>query len=226
MCGRFSLAYEDWGSMLEYWAVSNLVFEQAPRYNVAPGQDIAAIVAGRGERRIGMLKWGLVPSWARQEKAMHQAINARAETLLDKSTFKQLLSRKRCLIPADGFYEWKQGPGRKAKQPYRIVTNDRPFFGFAGLYDTWVNADGERVSTCAIITTQANALIQEIHNRMPVILARGSEDIWLDHDVTDDELAHALLQAYPAELLRAYPVSSLVGNFRNDTAQCLAEVVL
>lgn len=224
MCGRFTLAYEDWGTMLEYWAVSNLVFEQSPRYNVAPGQDIAAIVAGRDERRVGMLKWGLVPNWAKSEKAMHPPINARAETLLDKPTFKQLVSRKRCLIPADGFYEWKAVAGSKAKQPYRIVTTDRPFFGFAGLYDTWVNDAGDRVSTCAIITTKPNALMKDIHNRMPAILARGSEDIWLDHAVTDGELAHSLLQPYPAEQMRAYPVSQSVGNFRNDTSDCLAEV--
>ncbi|MCL6453122.1 MAG: SOS response-associated peptidase [Alicyclobacillus sp.] len=225
MCGRFSLAYENWGEMLSYFAVSNRLFERPPRYNLAPGQEIAAIVAGRGERRVGLLRWGLVPSWAQHPNALYQAINARAETLLEKPTFRQLLVRKRCVILADGFYEWQQRPLKKQKQPYRIVT-DRPFFGFAGLYDTWLSPDGERLHTCTIITTAANDCVAPIHRRMPVILQESAEDVWLDPAVTETELLRAQLQPFPAERMHAYPVSPMVGNVRNDSPDCLREAAV
>lgn len=220
VCGRFSLAYEDWGTMLDYFAVQNAGFVQPPRYNVAPGQQISAIIDAPGGRRIGLLKWGLIPGFAKDAKSAMQSINARLETVNQKPMFKRLVSRKRCLIPADGFFEWKRTG--TSKEPYRMTVKDRPFFGFAGLYDTWVSPEGERISTCLILTTTPNALMAPIHNRMPVILSREGEDMWLDSSVSDGELACSLLGSYSSDEMTAYRVASSVGNVRNDSPECIA----
>lgn len=219
MCGRFSLAYEDWGEMLNYWGVVNTDFAQGPRYNVAPGQDISAVIDSPSGHRIGRLRWGLVPSFAVNSKPAIQSINARLETVLQKPMFKRLVARRRCVIPTDGFFEWKRSGANK--QPYRIVIDERPFFGFAGLYDTWTRPDGTRVSTCLILTTKANEMMAEIHDRMPVILTEEAEKIWLDSGISDGEFVCSSLDPYPARHMRAYPVSSLVGNVRNDSKACI-----
>lgn len=222
MCGRFSLAYEDWGEMLDYWGVQNAEFVQPPRYNVAPGQEIAAIIGASSGRRVGLLKWGLVPNFAKDTKTSMQSINARLETVNEKPMFRRLVARKRCLIPADGFFEWKRQEG--GKEPYRIVVKDRPFFGLAGLYDTFINPAGERLSTCLILTTRPNPLMAEIHNRMPVILSREAEAVWLDNTVTDGEVACSVLGSYSADEMAAYRVSPMVGNVRNDSPECIQSI--
>ncbi|KPV45284.1 SOS response-associated peptidase [Alicyclobacillus ferrooxydans] len=222
MCGRFSLAYEDWGEMLDYFGVENAIFTEPPRYNVAPGQDVAAVIGRPDKRRIGMLKWGLIPSFAKDEKTAIKSINARLETVASKPMFRTLMARKRCVIPADGFYEWKRIG--ESKRPYRIVTKDRPFFGFAGLYDTWVGQDGHRVSTCVILTTKPNDVMREIHDRMPVILTREMENLWLDSTVSDIDHLVERVGSYPSDLMRAYPVSPIVGNVRNDSPECLQPI--
>lgn len=221
MCGRFTIVAEA-GLLIQRFGIEAIPFEWRPLYNVAPGQPIPAIIEDRGQRRIGQLRWGLVPSWAQDEKIGYKMINARDETLREKPAFRRLLERKRCLIPADGFYEWKK-TGNK-KQPMRITMRDGQPFAFAGLFDTWIAPDGQRLHTCTIITTRPNEVVAEIHDRMPVILRRQDESIWLDRDRTDVDLLQSLLAPYDAGGMRAYPVSNLVGNAKNDLPECIAEI--
>jgi putative SOS response-associated peptidase YedK len=168
------------------------------------------------------VRWGLVPSWAQDEKIGYKMINARAETLTEKPAFRRLIERKRCLIPADGFYECKQT--EKGKQPMRITMKNGEPFGFAGLYDTWAASDGRKVSTCTIITTQPNELVADIHDRMPVILRQEDEDLWLDRERFDPDLLRSLLVPYDDTEMRTYPVPTLVGNPKNDVPECIEEM--
>ncbi|EMT54213.1 hypothetical protein I532_01365 [Brevibacillus borstelensis AK1] len=221
MCGRFTII-TDPVKMMERFILDEMAFNLEPRYNVAPGHMIPAIIEDRGKRRIGQLKWGLVPSWAQDEKIGYKMINARAETLTEKPAFRNLFARKRCLIPADGFYEWKITD--RGKQPMRITMRNGELFAFAGLFDTWTRPDGQKVHTCTIITTQPNEVVKDIHDRMPVIL-RGPEEeaIWLDRDNFDADLLQSLLVSYDADQMRAYPVSAMVGSPRNDSPECIKE---
>ncbi len=221
MCGRFSLFADPLMFMSEF-EINNLPFDWHPRYNIAPGQMIPAIIAEDGKRRIGQLRWGLVPSWANDEKIGYKMINARAETLLEKPAFKNLFVRKRCIIPADGFYEWKQLD--TGKQPMRIMMKNGEPFGFAGLFDTWTSPDGEKISTCTIITTKPNEIVSDIHDRMPVILRREDVSLWLDRERYDADMLQSLLVPYAASEMTSYPVSSIVGNAKNDMPQCIEEV--
>ncbi len=149
-------------------------------------------------------------------------INARAETLQEKPAFRRLFERKRCIIPADGFYEWKQMD--RGKQPMRITMRDGEPFAFAGLFDTWTAPDGRKLHTCTIITTRPNEVVADIHDRMPVILRREDEDLWLDRERFDPELLRSLLVPYDAKGMRAYPVPALVGNPKNDVPECIEEI--
>jgi putative SOS response-associated peptidase YedK len=185
-------------------------------------QQVMAIIHDGEHNRMGELRWGLVPSWAKDEKIAGKMINARSETLLEKPAFKKLIHRKRCLIPADGFYEWKKEG--TAKQPMRIVLKDRQLFGMAGLYDTWMREDGAKISTCTIITTAPNRLMEPIHDRMPVILRQEDEPVWLNRNNQDAGQLMSLLKPYDDHEMSAYPVSSAVGNVRNDSEDCIAEV--
>lgn len=223
MCGRFSFTIKS-DELMDRFGLDQISFELVPRYNVAPGQMIAAIIEDQGQRRIGQLRWGLIPSWASDEKIGYKLINARAETLQDRPSFRNLFQRKRCIIPADGFYEfmWKQG--ERGKQPMRITLKTGEPFAFAGLFDTWKHPDGHKVSTCTIITTQPNKLVADIHNRMPAILRQDDESLWLDREKYDADLLKSLLVPYEADLMRAYPVSQIVGNAKNDLPQCIEEV--
>ncbi|MNN41756.1 putative SOS response-associated peptidase YedK [compost metagenome] len=185
-------------------------------------QYIPAIVRGRNGNRLGELRWGLVPSWAKDDKICSKMINARAETITEKPAFNQLLASRRCIIPADGFYEWQQRGN--TKQPFRIVMNDGGIFSFAGLYDIWSDPNGNKLSTCTIITTEPNALMADIHNRMPVILRQEDEIEWLDRENTNVPSLLKLLRPYDTNKMRAYPVSSAVGNVRNNSPELLQEV--
>jgi putative SOS response-associated peptidase YedK len=192
-----------------------------PRYNVAPGQMVPAVIHDGQKRRIGELKWGLVPSWAKDDKQGFKMINARAETLEDRPAYAALLRRKRCLIPADSFYEWRKGGG--SKTPMRILLKSRSIFSLAGLYDTWVAPTGNKISTCTVITTSPNELMAKIHERMPIILDPEAEAVWLDRGRQPDELRE-LLQPYPSERMEAYPVSPIVGNVKNESKECIEPV--
>ncbi|AWX56689.1 SOS response-associated peptidase [Brevibacillus brevis] len=221
MCGRFTLVtnLEKWK---ERFQIEVIPFDAKPRYNIAPGQFIPAIIADRGERRMGQLRWGLVPSWAADEKSSYKMINARCETLNEKPAFKQLFARKRCILPADSFYEWMNAI--TGKQPMRIMMKTGEPFAFAGLYDTWMNQEGEKVHTCTIVTTKANELIENIHERMPVILKKEDEDLWLDREKYDRLQLQSLFTPYDSSEMMVYPVSTKVGSPKNDDPSCIQEV--
>lgn len=223
MCGRYTLTVT-WEELLLYLELEdNQVPFHVPRYNVAPGQMIPALIHDGEKRRLGQLKWGLVPSWAADDKMGWRTINARAETLADKPAFRRSFASKRCLIPADGFFEWKKLAGSK-KQPMRIVPKQSKLFTFAGLYDTWTSPEGERISTCTIVTTTPNRVMEPIHDRMPVILGHDAAERWLNRNITDTAQLMPLLQPCPTDWLDVYPVSSLVGNVKNDSPACIEPI--
>ena len=218
MCGRFTQATE--GEIIAR------VFDLAespvlsPRYNIAPTQAVAVVRAREGGRRLDALRWGLVPSWAKDRTIGDRMINARAETLAEKPAFRSAFRARRCLIVADGFYEWQKAEGRK--QPHFITFRDRRPFGFAGLWERW-DGDGP-VESCTIVTTTANEVLAPIHDRMPVILDREEFALWLDPKVTDTRRVAGLLRPYAPDLLEAYPVSLLVNNPANDSPACTARI--
>lgn len=220
MCGRFSLRVE-MDELLSYYGLIQGSFTFEPRYNIAPGQSITALIGTNDGRKLGPLKWGLVPSWATDERIGYKMINARAETLAEKPAFRQSFSSKRCIIPADGYYDWK----KDTKQPYRITMQDESLFSFAALYDSWVAPDGNKLHTCTIITTESNDMMSTIHDRMPVILPQEHHDTWLDRSITDTSLLQQLLIPFPSEQMNAYEVSPIVGNVNNDVPACIEPLI-
>ena len=180
MCGRFSIA--GFEGIEERFQLEIEFPDLKPNYNVAPSQDVSVIV-NNGSNHLAMFRWGLIPYWAKDPSIGHKMINARAETVDEKPSFKTCLQRKRCLIVADGFYEWKKEG--TTKRPHRITLKNQELFGFAGLWDTWKSPIGEIVNSCTIITTTPNELMEPIHNRIPVILPREVEQVWLDQGITD-----------------------------------------
>jgi putative SOS response-associated peptidase YedK len=200
-----------------------------PRYNLAPGQDAPVIIQEKS-RVLKLMHWGLVPSWAKETSTGYKMINARAETLTQKPSFKKSFQRRRCLVPADGFYEWRKNGGR-AKTPLRFVLKSGEPFAFAGLWDIWQGSDEDETEgnnrlpllSFTIITTEANDLIRPIHDRMPVILQPKDEDAWLDPDLKDVNKLVSLLVPYPSDKMMGYEVSSLVNSPKNDTPECLLE---
>ncbi len=221
MCGRFSFA-TDWEEVLREFAINTSQYTDRPRYNVAPGQLVTAIISSHGERRIGPLKWGLIPHFSKDARVGYKMINARAESLEEKPSYRQLLDRKRCLIPADGYYEWKRDAGKST--PYRMVVRDRTLFAMAGLFDTWIDPEGNKISSCTIITTAASEWMTKIHERMPVILTEEEEKTWLS--ARDFQNVKQLLRPYEAEKMKAYPVSPLVNNVKNDSPLCISEATI
>ena len=230
MCGRFGLLHT-WDEMFESYSLISVPLNLEPRFNIAPTQAIVAITAqGEGGRESGgntaaMYQWGLVPSWAKDVSIGAKMINARAETVAEKPAFRAAVRRRRCLIPASGFYEWqKRGDG--PKQPFWITAADGGLLTFAGLWEAWTSPEGDEVQTCTIITTAANESLAAIHHRMPVILGTGDFDAWLaDGDGgTDFSTVQDLLCPAPAEVTAARPVSTRVNNVRNDDAQLIEPV--
>ncbi|MCJ8008484.1 SOS response-associated peptidase [Lederbergia wuyishanensis] len=216
MCGRYSLftAREDFA--VRFGLVDFEEFEWVERYNIAPSQNVLAIVRSEVGNKMGMLKWGLIPSWASDPKIGYKMINARAETIDQKPSFKMLLKRRRCIIPADGFYEWKKEGTKKI--PYRFQLESKEPFAFAGLWDRW-EQNGSIIQSCTIITTEANALVKDVHDRMPVILTKESENKWLDRTNQDENELKSLLVPFAAEKMQAYTVSPLVNSPKNDVKQ-------
>ena len=215
MCGRF-LLHSPVDLLQRAFGFSELPNLQ-PRYNVAPTQAVPIIRRKEGSgRELTMVRWGLVPFWAKDLKIGSQLINARAETVTSKPAFRAAFAKRRCLVPADGFYEWQKREGSKLKQPMLIRRRDAAPFAFAGLWESWRGPDGE-VQTCTIVTTEANAVLSPIHNRMPVVLEPGAYDRWLDPEQPSAEL----LLPCPDEWLEAFPVSTQVNNVRNDAAELI-----
>ncbi|VEF46893.1 YoqW protein [Bacillus freudenreichii] len=219
MCGRYSL-FANRDELVDRFQIFNGEdLEWIERFNIAPSQNVIAIVKDEHGNRAGFLKWGLVPSWANDPKIGFKMINARAETADQKPSFKRLLKRRRCLIAADGFYEWIKQKDN-VRQPYRFELKTQEPFAFAGLWDRWESGD-EVIHSCTIITTEANDLVKEVHDRMPVILTKDAEEIWLDRSIEDTERLKRILLPYDMEKMAAYPVSTLVNSPKNDTREIL-----
>lgn len=224
MCGRYTITVTLEELIVRYMiGVTNIPYHR-PKYNVAPGQMVPAVISDGRTNRLGELRWGLIPSWAKDEKIGNRLLNARAETAAEKPAFRGPLRLKRCLVPADGFYEWRTEPDG-SKQPMRIVLKSGGIFSMAGLYETWIAPDGRRISTVAILTTEPNELMATIHNRMPVILRPEDEALWLDRSVRDPGALEALYAPYPADELEAYPVGKAVGNVKVDDPSLIEPLV-
>jgi putative SOS response-associated peptidase YedK len=192
-----------------------------PRYNIAPTQPVLAVRSLEGRRMLSRLRWGLIPSWAKDPGIASSLINARGETVAEKPSFRTAFQRRRCLIPSDGFYEWKAIPGQKTKQPM-FVQVDNTTFAMAGLWERWNPPQGEPVETCTIITTAPNELMATVHNRMPVILPPSVWDAWLDPAWTTASEVVSLLRSYPAAEMQLTPVSTRVNNVRNEGPELIA----
>ena len=217
MCGRYTLASPT-ERLAEEFGVDASSIELAPNYNVAPTQKVAAVLEEGGQRSLEVLRWGLIPPWADDPGIGSRMINARSETAPGKPSFRRAFRERRCLIPADGFYEWQRTNG--AKQPYYIHMEDGRPFAFAGLWESWSKGGEGEVRTCTILTTGANALVGEVHDRMPVILAHDAYDVWLDRASERDELT-GLLAPYPEDEMEAYPVSRFVNSPSNNDPRCI-----
>lgn len=222
MCGRFTLTIDPYHLQEAFpWAV--IPNDLNPRYNIAPSQPIA-VIPNTGDNVVSMYKWGLIPSWSKDPSIGDRMINARAESLAEKPSFRNAFRRRRCLILADGFYEWKQIPGAKSKQPVYLRMNDGKPFAFAGLWELWSSPDGSEIRSCTIITTRPNALIEPIHNRMPVILSPDFYGLWLKPEDQPIAELNKLLEPYPANDMVAYPVSKLVNTPQYDTPELIKPV--
>jgi putative SOS response-associated peptidase YedK len=221
MCGRYAIttAPESIRKLFGYGEQPNF----PPRYNIAPTQPIPIVRLEHGARGFALVRWGLMPSWVKDPKAFSLVINARADNVLEKPAFRNAMRYRRCLIPADGFYEWR-AMGAGPKQPYYIRAKDGAPFAFAGLWESWMGPNGEEMETAAIVTTGANATLKPIHDRMPVILTPEAFEAWLDTRNVDAEMAAALLTPAADEMLEAYPISTAVNRVANDDASLIARI--
>lgn len=226
MCGRVSVAvnFDEMIQIIqhEYNVESPILDYDLPRYNVSPGQRVISIINDGVTNRVGLLRWGFVPSWAKDEKIGYKLINAKAETLGEKVSFKNSFKRKRCIILVDGFYEWKKEGITKI--PIRFKLKQQNIFSLAGLYSTYIKEDGNKLHTCTVITTNPNNLMEPIHNRMPVILTKETEQIWLNPKEQDLDLLSSLLIPYDSKKMEAYKVSTIVNNTRNESRECIIPI--
>ncbi|MBI3738450.1 MAG: SOS response-associated peptidase [Chloroflexi bacterium] len=222
MCGRYTLTV-DFAELKSAFKDYTLPAKFAPRYNIAPTQPVLAI-PNDGKKTADFFVWGLIPSWAKDPVMGQRLINARGETLAEKPSFRGGYKYKRCLILADGFYEWKSQPGTKTKIPYFIHLKTGQPFAFVGLWDEWHSHDGSLIRSCTIITTTPNKLMASIHDRMPVILQAKDYDDWLDTAARTPDTLNHLIKPFPADQMEAYPVSVLVNTPKNDRAELIARV--
>jgi putative SOS response-associated peptidase YedK len=219
MCGRFTLTVDP-DQLQELFPWATIPRTITPRYNIAPTQPVA-VIPNTGDFRMDFYLWGLIPSWAKDPAIGNRLINARAETLSEKPSFRTALKRRRCLIPADGFFEWKSSTTGKSKQPMYIRFASGKAFAFAGLWEIWNAPDGSEIRSCTIITTSPNSLIVPIHNRMPVILPESAYSLWLDPRELASANLDRFLQPYPIESMVAYPVSRAVNKPDSDTPELI-----
>jgi putative SOS response-associated peptidase YedK len=224
MCGRYSQSQS--AEIIAKAFQVDSVPALKPRYNIAPTQSVPTVLqtSASTNRQFKMLHWGLIPSWAKDPKMGGRLINARAETVNEKPAFRSAFRQRRCLVLADGFYEWQQQEDKKQKQPFYFRLSDGQPFAFAGLWEHWKGADGEEIESCTLLTTEPNELMQPIHNRMPVILDPKDYDLWLDSEVKKPELLQPLLRPYQTEEMTTYPVSKVVNKPSNDTAECINSI--
>lgn len=229
MCGRFvsSSPPDEIARYFDAALVTEGLLE--PSYNVAPTNQVFVVYESGGVRQLDEMRWGLVPSWAKDTKIGNRLINARGETVATKNSFRSAFKKHRCIIPADGYYEWKVVPGQKAKQPFYIHRPDGEPYAFAGLWETWrpkgdeVASDAEPLHSCTVITTDANDRMTELHDRMPVMLPPSQWSTWLDEDNHDTDLLGQLLVPAPNELITFHPVSTAVNNPRTRGEQLIDE---
>jgi len=218
MCGRYTLTV-DASVLAELFDLEPLT-ELQPRYNIAPTQTVPIVRLDRHQNREwAMARWGLVPSWAKEVSTGGRLINARAETVAEKPSFRAAFKSRRCLVPADGFYEWTKVSG--GKQPHHIRFAHRGPFAFAGLWERWTHDDADPVESCTILTTEANELMVPLHHRMPVILPVQQYGVWLEGDPRKPDITETLLVPYPSEGMEAVPVSTVVNSVANDDPRCL-----
>lgn len=220
MCGRFTIAIEP-AEILEEFGLEEIPSNWVRRYNVAPSQRIP-VLTRTGDRKIEYLKWGLIPSWAKDPAIGNRLINARAETILEKPSFRNAFAKRRCLVLADGFYEWKRDDHTRSSQPYRFTRKDGKPFAFAGLWETWRDKDGCDLRTAAIITCPADSTVRPVHDRMPVILSRQGYWAWLADAPVKDLLR--LLVPLQGDVLSGYPVSLVVNKPEVDHPGCIERV--
>jgi putative SOS response-associated peptidase YedK len=220
MCGRFTVT-ADGETVVREFGLNSVPFDYRPRYNVAPMQDVLAVIHDGAQRRAGWMRWGLLPNWADDPAAGARMINARSETIDERSAFREAYERRRCVIVADGFYEWQQLGSTKI--PTRIRLTGNRLFGFAGLWEKWSRRGGEPVITCTILTTSPAPSIAHVHDRMPVILDPDACTRWLDKSADPDSLK-SLLIPFDDQQLEAYPVSNLVNYVENDGPECVEQV--
>lgn len=224
MCGRCTLSLDiaTLKSLISrrYEVTQFHLDDYSPSYNIAPSQSLLAVISDGYSHRIGRLRWGLIPHWAKDDRIGYQLINARSESLLTKPTFSHLIKQRRCILLIDGFYEWSTS----TKTPYRIYSTKESLLSLAGLWTSWKNKEGESIYTCTIITTTANSMMQPIHHRMPVILTKEQEKKWLDTTIQEPSFLQSLLQPYHGQELTKYKVSPYVNHWKNNDIKCIQRV--
>lgn len=224
MCGRFTI-FANFTDIMNRFDIEAGIQEELykPSYNVAPSNSVLSVINDGSKNRLGYLRWGLVPPWAKDEKIGFKMINARAETLTEKSSFRNAYQKRRCLVLADSFYEWKLN-NDKSKIPMRIKLKSDELFAMAGLWERWNSPEGESIFTCTIITTSANKLIKDIHDRMPVILKPEDEKTWLDPTIHNPNELNHILKPLSEKVMEAYEVSSLVNSPKNNSAHLIMKM--
>lgn len=215
MCGRFSYFI---GSdvLKKYFGISNLIHNIEPKYNIAPNEEVYVVV-NQNENQLKLMKWGLLPHWSPDKTSLRKMINARSETIWQKGAFKHSIAKKRCVIPASGFYEWKQDKGKKI--PYFFFLEDQEVMSFGGIYDVWYSDFGYTITSFSIITTDANSVVREVHDRMPLILSRKNVKKWLD-PMINEKMTKALMRPYDGPMTN-YTVSSYVNSPKNKLEECI-----
>jgi putative SOS response-associated peptidase YedK len=224
MCGRFTLTASV-EELVDRFDIEFFLQQEgyAPSYNIAPSQSVLSVINNGIHNKMGFLRWGLIPPWAKDPSIGYKMINARSETLHEKPSFRNAYLKRRCLIVADSFYEWKKIDD-KTKTPMRIKLKSDQLFTMAGLWEKWISPEGESIYSCSVITTNANDFIKDIHDRMPVILKPEDEKLWLDPQLTDLTTLNSLLKPLDAELMDAHEVSSLVNSPKNNTIELIQKI--
>ncbi len=224
MCGRFTLTATI-DEILDRFEIQSFLEEElySQSYNIAPSQSVLAVINDGKSNRMGFLKWGLIPPWAKDISISNKLINARAETLSEKPSFRNAFKKKRCLIIADSFYEWKRHSD-KSKTPMRIKLKTGDLYAMAGIWESWKSPEGKSIYSCAVITTGPNELMKPIHDRMPVILKRDDEKIWVNPSISDPSYLNQFLTPLDADLMEAYEVSSLVNSPKNNSIDLIQKI--
>lgn len=220
MCGRFTFTISP--EMLAGIFGVTMPADLPPRYNIAPTQQVLAVRATERGREAALLRWGLIPSWAKDPSIGSRMINARCESVHEKPAFRHAIRHRRCIIPAGGFFEWREEGGKKF--PLYVRPKGDAFMAFAGIWDHWKDPSGQLIESCSILTTTSNSLVRQLHDRMPVILPPEAFATWLDPIMTDPERLQLLYQPFPADLMEMYQVSTLVNSPRNDSPECIRPI--